>query len=88
MNTNPQGTVLGKVQKNIGEDLVLQAVRFGGYDLLDLRVFTKTMEGELTLTKKGLCLRPEVWAKILPLLAKAVAEAEGPKANGGNGYNG
>lgn len=86
MATELQGTELGRVRKNASEELVLQATRFGGHDLIDLRAFAKTATGELTPTKKGLCLRPEVWAEVLPILREALGEA--PIANGGDGHNG
>ena len=86
MATELQGTELGRVRKNAGEELVLQTTRFGGHDLIDLRAFAVTATGELTPTKKGLCLRPEVWAEVLPLLEEALAGE--PLANGGDGGNG
>lgn len=86
MTTELQGIELGRVRKNATEDLVLQATRFQGHDLIDLRAFAKTATGDLTPTKKGLCLRPEVWAEVLPILRAALGGE--PIANGGDGDNG
>lgn len=86
MTTEQQGIELGRVRKNAGEELVVQATRYGGHDLIDLRAFAKTATGDLTPTRKGLCLRPEVWAEVLPILEEALGAD--PKANGGDGNNG
>ena len=52
--------------KNASEVLVVQSREFKCTDLLDARVWTADAHGKPEKpTKKGLCLRPELWRELL-----------------------
>jgi len=64
---------IAKIDKNAQEEIIVQLTEFKGYDLVDLRVWVKSLVGETgTPTKKGLTVKPD----LLPELIEALQEAE------------
>ena len=54
-----------EIRKNVSEVVRVQPTVFNGIDLIDARVWTEGPTGEKKPTKKGLCLRPEVWPEVI-----------------------
>lgn len=75
------GEIIATVRKNSSEELRIARTEFNGIDLLDVRVWTvPAVPGqEGNPTRKGLTLRPETWAELLPYIAQAVG-ADGSAA--------
>lgn len=69
------------VQKNRGEIIKLRAQNYLGTDVLNVRVFGIKRSGAQVPTRKGLTLRPEVWAELLPVIASEL-ERMGAEADG------
>jgi len=64
---------IAKIEKNAQEEIIVQLTEFKGYDLVDLRVWAKSVIGEPGKpTKKGLSVKPD----ILPELIRALQKAE------------
>jgi hypothetical protein len=64
---------IAKIGKNTEEEILVQLTNFKGYDLVDLRVWAKTITGETGKpTRKGLTVKPE----LLPELIEALKEAD------------
>ena len=60
METATTETVI-EIRKNASEVVRVQPTVYNDIDLIDARVWTD----EKTPTKKGLCLRPEVWPQVI-----------------------
>ena len=60
-----------RLKKNAGEDLLIRRTEFHGKDLLDVRVFAVNGP-EPVPTKKGLCLQPDTWRELLPMIAEVL----------------
>jgi hypothetical protein len=62
--------ILAEVRKNAGEVVRVRRSPYNGVPLLDVRVWTRplTPGDEGKPTKKGLTLRPETWAELLPVI--------------------
>lgn len=69
------------VQKNRGEIIKLRAQNYLGTDVLNVRVCSVKRSGAQVPTRKGLTLRPEVWAELLPVIASEL-ERMGAEADG------
>jgi len=54
-----------QIRKNASEVIIVKPTVFREVDLIDCRVWSVDPTGEKHPTKKGLCLRPEVWRKVL-----------------------
>ena len=62
------------IRKNATEVVVIEAKEFNGVALVDVRVWTADPHGTPGVaTKKGLCLRPETWAEVLPAIQGCLA---------------
>ena len=69
--------MIGEIRKNSREVVRVQPTEYGGHQLVDCRVWiVDTTDGQETPTKKGLCLRPEQWRELVPLLQAAVGEPD------------
>ena len=62
---------VARVKKNAVEEVRVAWSDFNGGTYLDVRVYT-TDGPEPKPTKKGLCLTPEVWRELLPVIAGEV----------------
>jgi len=72
---NPDDVILCELDKNASEVLRVTTTTFNGVALLDVRCWTKPTTptaGDAKPTKKGLALRPELWAQLLPILQAAL----------------
>jgi len=64
---------IAKIGKNAEEEIIVQLTNFKGHDLVDLRVWVKSLIGETGKpTKKGLTVKPD----LLPELIEALKEAD------------
>jgi hypothetical protein len=64
---------IARIGKNAEEEIIVQLTNFKGYDLVDLRVWAKSLIGETGKpTKKGLTVKPD----LLPELIEALKEAD------------
>ena len=66
------------VRKNAGEVIRIEAKRYEGTDLVDVRVWYEAADGEVKPTRKGLSLRPETWREVLPAVEAALS-GDGPE---------
>ena len=57
------GEVLAEITKNASECVRIQRTEFKGHELIDSRIYFEDDRGEWQPTKKGLCLRPETFAR-------------------------
>lgn len=66
---------IAKVEKNAGENIIVQLTEWQGRDLVDVRVWQKPLPGEKdakgTPTKKGLSFRPDILPEIIGALQEA-----------------
>lgn len=66
---------IAKIDKNSQEELIIQLTNFKGYDLIDLRLWTKPLPlekgAEARPTKKGLTLKTELIPELIEALKKA-----------------
>jgi hypothetical protein len=71
-----QSEVLAEVRKNSFEVVQVRRAVYRRVPLLDVRVWrVSAVPGDSGRpTRKGIALRPETWAEVLPALAKAVEE--------------
>lgn len=73
MPDTPGALVVGRLEKGGGEDLVVRRNHHQGNDFIDLRVFTADQTGKVGLPRvAGLCLSPDKWRELLPLLQTAL----------------
>jgi len=67
---------IAKIDKNSQEELIIQLTNFKGYDLIDLRLWTKPLPSEEGAkskpTKKGVTLK----ACLIPELMEALRKAD------------
>lgn len=71
--------LIGSVRKNAMENIRVHVRKYRGGIYVDVRVWVQDFREDAKApiaTKKGLCLRPEVVRKLLPLLSEALAKAE------------
>ncbi len=54
-----------EIRKNASEVIIVKPTAFNDIELVDCRVWSVDPTGEKRPTKKGLCLRPEVWPEVL-----------------------
>lgn len=67
------------IRKNATEAVVVRPTEFNGIALVDARVWIADAQGKPeTPTKKGLCLRPETWRELLPVI-EAMLPPKGPE---------
>ena len=64
---------IAEVRKNDSETILVTWTETNGCDLLDVRVWYEAADGELKPSRKGLTLRPETWAELLPIIHGQVA---------------
>lgn len=63
---------IAKIEKNAQEEIIVQLTEFKGYDLVDLRVWGKSLMGETGKpTKKGLTVKPGLLPELIEALQKA-----------------
>jgi len=63
---------IAKIEKNAEEEIIVQLTNFKGYDLVDLRVWVKSLIGEAGKpTKKGLTIKPDILPELIEALKKA-----------------
>lgn len=82
---NADDVILAEVDKNAREVLRVTSTTYEGIALLDVRCWTKPTTptaDDGKPTKKGLSLRPGLWAQLLPVLQEAL------QADGGGGARG
>ena len=61
--------LIGEVPKNATEIIRVQRTEYNGVDLIDVRVWTSTVDpADAKPTKKGLTLRPETWRALLKVI--------------------
>jgi hypothetical protein len=72
MSEPTEGTILAEVPKNSAEVVRVRRSAFNGVPVLDVRVWTRplTPGDEGQRTKRGLTLRPETWAALLPVIQR------------------
>jgi len=72
----PNGAVVpvARFKKNATEEVFVQWSDFNGGRYLDVRVYA-TDGAEPKPTKKGLCLRADLWREVLPAVIGEVEEA-------------
>jgi hypothetical protein len=73
MSEPTEGTILAAVRKNAREVVRVRRGKFKGVPVVDVRVWTRplTPGDEGTRTLRGLTLRPETWAELLPVIQQA-----------------
>ena len=59
-----------EIRKNSSEVIIVKPTVFREIDLVDARVWSVEPDGEKRPTKKGLCLRPEVWPEVLAAIQR------------------
>jgi len=69
MTEENDGSVLAEIGKNASEVVRISAKTFRGVSLIDARVFCEDDRGRWVPTKKGLCLRPETFARFAGAVA-------------------
>jgi len=62
---SPTEELLAEVVKNATEVVRIRRIHFEGHELIDVRVYYRNAVGELQPTKRGICLRPEVFAELV-----------------------
>ena len=63
---------IAKIEKNAQEEIIVQLTEFKGYDLVDLRVWAKSVIGEPGKpTKKGRTVKPGLLPELIGALQKA-----------------
>jgi len=63
---------IAKIEKNAQEEIIVQLTEFKGYDLVDLRVWAKSVIGETGKpTRKGLSIKPDILPELIEALQKA-----------------
>lgn len=63
---------IAKIDKNSQEEIIVQLTNFKGYDLVDLRVWAKSLMDETGKpTKKGLTVKPDLLPELIEALKKA-----------------
>ena len=61
-----------EIRKNATETIRVAPTRYKDNDLLDVRVYYEDATGEKKPSRKGLCLRPETWQELLPMIKDAL----------------
>ena len=81
------GTVVGEFAKNKREYVRIELTKFKGLDLLSLRIWYKSEDGQVLPSKSGFALRIELLPILLEILgrAKALAHERGLLGTGGAG---
>ena len=62
-----------EIKKNAADVIRVQPTVFNGIDLVDCRVYVEGADGKPAPTKKGLCLRPEVWPDVITALEEVLS---------------
>ncbi len=62
-------------KKNSSETVRISATRYQGHDLIDVRIFARTREGEITVTRKGVSLNVDQIPDLLECLEWALQQA-------------
>jgi len=68
-----------EIRKNASEVIIIKPTVFREVDLIDCRVWSVDPTGEKRPTKKGLCLRPEVWPEVLAAVQDLLPGGESPE---------
>lgn len=71
-----ESRVLGQMEKNTGERLVLRESIYRGHRFIDLRTDFRDKAGVYHPTWKGCSLSIDQWAAIIPVLQAAIMEME------------
>ena len=64
--------ILSQFDKNSTEQIRISQTIFKGLDLIDVRCYYQDDKGELRPTKKGLMLKPQVFAELVAHSLKAL----------------
>ena len=64
-----------EVKKNSSETVRISARRYQGHDLIDVRIFARTREGEITATRKGVSLNVDQIPDLIECLEWALQQA-------------
>lgn len=72
MATATETTPVAEARKNATETIRVIPTVYRGIELVDVRVYYTPPAGEAIPTRKGLCLRPELWAELLVMIAEAL----------------
>jgi hypothetical protein len=62
---SPTEELLAEVVKNATEVVRIRRIHFKGHELIDVRVYYRNAVGEFQPTKRGICLRPEMFAALV-----------------------
>jgi hypothetical protein len=62
---SPTEELLAEVVKNATEVVRIRRIHFEGHELIDVRVYYRNAVGEFQPTKRGICLRPEMFAALV-----------------------
>lgn len=74
---------IAKIGKNAQEEIVVQLTEYRGYDLVDMRVWTKPVFGDTDKdkpTKKGLTVKVDALPELIAALTKAAKVYEESRA--------
>ena len=67
--------IIGEIQKNQKEKIIVSTNEYQGYKFVDLRVhYEDETSGEYKPTKKGIALSPKVIDKVIELIQTAKGE--------------
>ena len=66
--------IIGKLEKNAFDSIVVQTTEFKGRELIDIRIFYLDSGGELKPTKKGISISPDHVPELIKLIQKAYEE--------------
>lgn len=73
-DTTKQEVVIGRVKKNFKEDVCVSVGEFKGNVYIHSRIWINSEDGQIP-TVRGLTIRADVCAQMIPLLQKAVEKA-------------